>query len=57
MTATNVFTLIEHHFPELETLYLGRDDPLAEIITAMFYETDDDDDDESEAGEDDILEN
>ncbi|KAK7209229.1 hypothetical protein V2G26_016407 [Clonostachys chloroleuca] len=61
MTATNVFTLMEHHFPELETLYLGRDDLLAEIITAMFYESDDDDDDddddESEAREDDIPEN
>ncbi|CAG9979832.1 unnamed protein product [Clonostachys byssicola] len=59
MTATNLFTQMEHHFPELETLYLGRDDPLAEIITAMFYESDDDDDDdddESEAGEDDIPE-
>ncbi|CAH0020888.1 unnamed protein product [Clonostachys rhizophaga] len=69
MTATNVFTQMEHHFPELETLYLGKDDPLADIITAMFYESDDEsddyendyeddyDDDESEAREDDILEN
>ncbi|VUC34632.1 unnamed protein product [Clonostachys rosea] len=52
MTAASVFTLIENHFPELETLSLGKDNPLAEIITEMFYE-DDDDDDESEAEEED----
>ncbi|CAH0040352.1 unnamed protein product [Clonostachys solani] len=55
MTAANVFTQIEIHFPELETLSIGTGHPLAQMITEMFYESDDEE--ESEAGEEELAEN
>lgn len=39
-----MLTLIEFHFPELETLNLGDSTALAEIVNEMFYDEDDDED-------------